>query len=206
MPPLSKQYCIISYTNIAGSYYNTLLIQLLCVNDTSCSRVTAVYLCTFCNFIIDTSLYVSNVFNIFASALQNTRSMPHQGEILQEAIKNSGISITRIVEELGITRPTIYRKFKDETVDYNFVRKIGDIINHDFSNDFTPLQQSFLPFVSSIVKPIVTNGVTSNVTPRVTQVQNPDSDPAKQLLALQVKYIALLEAYNELLLKVYGPK
>jgi hypothetical protein len=25
-------------------------------------------------------------------------------------------------------------------------------------------------------------------------------------LALQTKYIALLEAYNELLLKVYGPK
>jgi hypothetical protein len=47
--------------------------------------------------------------------------MPHQGEILQEAIKNSGISITRIVEELGITRPTIYRKFKDDTLDANFV-------------------------------------------------------------------------------------
>ena len=46
--------------------------------------------------------------------------MPHQGEILQEAIKNSGISITRIVEELGITRPTIYRKFKEETIDYSF--------------------------------------------------------------------------------------
>ena len=163
-------------------------------------------LCVVHNSIIDTSLCISYVFNIFALALQNTCSMPHQGEILQEAIKISGISITRIVEELGITRPTIYRKFKDETVDYNFVRKIGVIINHDFSNDFTPLQQSFLPFVSSIVKPIVTNSVTNNVTPRVTHVQNPDSDPAKQLLILQVKYIALLEAYNELLLKVYGPK
>ena len=163
-------------------------------------------LCVVHNSIIDTSLYISYVFNIFALALQNTCSMPHQGEILQEAIKISGISITRIVEELGITRPTIYRKFKDETVDYNFVRKIGVIINHDFSNDFTPLQQSFLPFVSSIVKPIVTNSVTNNVTPRVTHVQNPDSDPAKQLLILQAKYIALLEAYNELLLKVYGPK
>jgi transcriptional regulator with XRE-family HTH domain len=128
--------------------------------------------------------------------------MPHQGEILQEAIKNSGISITRIVEELGITRPTIYRKFKEETIDYNFVKRIGEIINHDFSEDFTSLQQSSLSFVTPPVKPIV----TSSVTPRVTQTQNSDADPSKQLLILQTKYIALLEAYNELLLKVYGPK
>ena len=128
--------------------------------------------------------------------------MPHQGEILQEAIKNSGISITRIVEELGITRPTIYRKFKEETIDYNFVKRIGDIINHDFSLDFTVTQQSTLPFVT----PVVRQAVTTSVTPRVTQPAAADSDPSKQLLILQAKYIALLEAYNELLLKVYGPK
>ena len=128
--------------------------------------------------------------------------MPHQGEILQEAIKNSGISITRIVEELGITRPTIYRKFKEETIDYNFVKRIGDIINHDFSNDFTVVQQSSLPFVTTPVRTPVTHSVTS----RVTSTQSPDPDPSRQLLALQAKYIALLEAYNELLLKVYGPK
>jgi predicted transcriptional regulator len=128
--------------------------------------------------------------------------MPHQGEILQEAIKNSGISITRIVEELGITRPTIYRKFKEETIDYSFVRKIGEIINHDFSQDFTVLQQSSIPFVTSVVRPVVTNSVTHRVTAPVST----DSDTTKQLLVLQTKYIALLEAYNELLLKVYGPK
>ena len=128
--------------------------------------------------------------------------MPHQGEILQEAIKNSGISITRIVEELGITRPTIYRKFKEETIDYNIVKRIGEIINHDFSNDFTVSQQSSLSFVTPTVRSAVTNSVTARVTP----AQNTDNDPSKQLLALQAKYIALLESYNELLLKVYGPK
>ena len=153
-------------------------------------------------FIVRTNLFNQRALYIFASALRNTLSMPHQGEILQEAIKNSGISITRIVEELGITRPTIYRKFKDETVDYSFVKRVGDIINHDFANDFTSLQQSSLPFVISVAKPIVTN----SVTPRVTPAQIPDSDVSKQLLVLQSKYIALLEAYNELLLKVYVPR
>jgi hypothetical protein len=128
--------------------------------------------------------------------------MPHQGEILQEAIKNSGISITRIVDGLGITRPTIYRKFKDETLDYAFVKRVGDIIGHDFSNDFTVVQQVSLPFVTH--KPDVTplHGVTSRLQP----VSQPEPDCSKQLLALQTKYISLLEAYNELLLKVYGPR
>jgi hypothetical protein len=128
--------------------------------------------------------------------------MSHQGEILQEAIKNSGISITRIVEELGITRPTIYRKFKEDTLDANFVKNIGQIIGHDFSQDFTMAQQSSLPFVT----PVTRTGVTNNVTPRVTPPVKTDSDLNNQLLVLQTKYIALLEAYNELLLKVYGPK
>ena len=38
----------------------------------------------------------------------------------------------------------------------------------------------------------------------VLQQQEPDC--AKQLLTLQSKYIALLESYNELLLKVYGSR
>ena len=128
--------------------------------------------------------------------------MSHQGEILQEAIKNSGISITRIVDELGITRPTIYRKFKEETIDYSFVKRVGEIINHDFSNDFTVSQQSSLSFVTTPVR----NTASSVVTQRVTSAQSVDADPSRQLLLLQAKYIALLEAYNELLLKVYGPK
>lgn len=128
--------------------------------------------------------------------------MSHQGEILQEAIKNSGISITRIVEELGITRPTIYRKFKEDTLDANFVKNIGQIIGHDFSQDFTMAQQSSLPFVT----PVSRASVTNSVAPRVTPSLKSDSDLNNQLLVLQAKYIALLEAYNELLLKVYGPK
>jgi len=128
--------------------------------------------------------------------------MPHQGEILQDAIKNSGISITRIVDELGITRPTIYRKFKEDTLDYSFVKKVGEIIGHDFSDDFTAVQQGVLPLVPQPV----TSNVTQSVSAKPSVLQGADADPVKQLLALQTKYIALLEAYNELLLKVYGPK
>lgn len=132
--------------------------------------------------------------------------MSHQGEILQEAIKNSGISITRIVDELGITRPTIYRKFKDETLDYAFVKRVGDVIGYDFSQDFTSLQQGVLPVALSHATQSVTKAVDRSVTGVSQAAVTSDNDPVKQLLLLQQKYIALLEAYNELLLKVYGPK
>ena len=128
--------------------------------------------------------------------------MPHQGEILQDAIKNSGISITRIVEELGITRPTIYRKFKEETLDPNLVKSIGHIIGHDFSSDFTLVNQSALP----IVIPVTRTASLQPVTSRIVTLANAETDLSKQLMTLQAKYISLLESYNELLLKVYGPK
>ncbi|MFD2786870.1 helix-turn-helix domain-containing protein [Hymenobacter rubripertinctus] len=132
--------------------------------------------------------------------------MPHQGEILQEVIKNSGISITHLVEELGITRPTIYRKFKDASLDYNFVKRIGEIIGHDFSQDFTTLQQVDLSLsVTPVSKPVTVTPDTP-VAMRNTVSLPADADSLKQLMTLQQKYIALLEDYNGLLLKVYGPK
>jgi plasmid maintenance system antidote protein VapI len=132
--------------------------------------------------------------------------MPHQGEILQDAIKNSGISITRIVDELGITRPTIYRKFKESVLDYAFVKRVGELIGHDFSGDFTSLQQTVLPLHVNTAVSNATNTNLARVTPRPSSLQADDTDTIKQLMALQTKYIALLEAYNELLVKVYGPK
>ncbi|QNE41182.1 helix-turn-helix domain-containing protein [Hymenobacter sp. NBH84] len=145
--------------------------------------------------------YRINIYN-FTNSSYNALDMPHQGEILQNAIKNSGISITRIVDELGITRPTIYRKFKDDTLDYEFVKKIGDIIGHDFSQDFTKSPQSVLSFVTNTPTKVSTHPALQRNTSAVT----PSQDQTEQLLALQTKYIALLEAYNELLIKVYGPK
>lgn len=132
--------------------------------------------------------------------------MPHQGEILQEAIKSSGISITRIVDDLGITRPTMYRKFKERELDYTFVKRIGDIIGHDFADDFTSLQQTDLSFSVTPVSKNVTNVSVGTVSTRTGVTVPSDADSLKQLMLLQQKYIALLEDYNELLLKVYGPK
>lgn len=132
--------------------------------------------------------------------------MSHQGEILQDAIKSSGISITHLVEALGITRPTIYRKFKEATLDYSFVKRVGDVIGHDFSADFTPQQQRSLPLTVTHVTQSGNVTPDKPVTPKAVSSHPLEADTQKQLMQLQQKYIALLEAYNDLLLRVYAPK
>ncbi|SDY03238.1 hypothetical protein [Hymenobacter psychrophilus] len=132
--------------------------------------------------------------------------MSHQGEMLQEAIKSSGISITRIVDDLGITRPTMYRKFKEQELDYTFVKRVGDIIGHNFADEFTTPSSPDLSFTVTPVSKSSNSSADSSATLRTAVTVSSDADSLKQLMTLQQKYIALLEDYNELLLKVYGPK
>ena len=177
----------------------------MCKRDEYVFTFVALYQCIIrtCSY----ALVTQNVLFIFTSRTPlHPISMPHQGEILQDAIKNSGISITRIVDDLGITRPTMYRKFKERELDYTFVKRVGEIIGHDFSNDFTLPQQTDLSFSVTPASKSVTSVTDGSNALRSVVTVGADADSLKQLMALQQKYIALLEAYNELLLKVYGPK
>jgi predicted transcriptional regulator len=136
---------------------------------------------------------------LYAAALQAaplvhvTRyAMSHQGEQLQEAIKQSGVPISRLVQELGITRPTIYRKFREATLDTGFVNRVSDIIGRSVTNEAL--------FVTHRQEPVPTQTVTNSVSspPSTTE------EFAKALITLQQKHIKLLEDYNVLLMKVYG--
>ncbi len=120
--------------------------------------------------------------------------MPHQGEILQDAIKQSGVSISRLVQDLGITRPTIYRKFREETLDEAFVKRVGELIGRVVTFDGT-----------DVTAPVLSSPSPS-VTSTPTLLTGSVTDPAKALIVLQEKYVRLLEDYNALLLKLYSPR
>lgn len=117
--------------------------------------------------------------------------MLHQGELLQEAIRQSGVPISKLVQELGITRPTIYRKFRDATLDDAFVKRvqviIGRTITHDTPNDFTLAEPAG----------------NRSITPRVTPAPIAPDDYANALISLQQKHIKLLEDYQALLTRLY---
>jgi predicted transcriptional regulator len=117
--------------------------------------------------------------------------MPHQGELLQEAIKLSGIPISKLVQDLGITRPTIYRKFREATLDVSFVTRVQEILGRSITPD-TP---------TSVTHSVPST--TSTVTPPFTNSPNTIEEYANALIILQQKHIKLLEDYQALLTKLY---
>ncbi len=60
----------------------------------------------------------------------------HRGKVIQDAVKKSGYKIIEITKKLGISRNTLYYKFSNAKVDYDFIIRLGHVINHDFSISF----------------------------------------------------------------------
>lgn len=72
--------------------------------------------------------------------------MEHRGEIIEKAIRNSGMPLTSIARKIGKSRQWIYLLFQNPNVSLNIVVKIGKIIYYDFSTDIKDLTLSNINF------------------------------------------------------------
>ena len=72
--------------------------------------------------------------------------MEHRGEIIEKAIRNSGMPLTSIAREIGKSRQWIYLLFQNPNVSLNIIVKIGKIIYYDFSTDIKDLTLSRISF------------------------------------------------------------
>jgi hypothetical protein len=113
--------------------------------------------------------------------------MQHRGEIVEKAVRNSGISIKRLHDTLGLSRGTIYNKFDDAYLDFDFIVKVGEVIKHDFSVDFPELAL----FPEEVADTSEVPGVLI--------------DCQRELMELQRKYIDLMESHLKLM-KLYQEK
>ena len=96
----------------------------------------------------------------------------HRGEILEAVIRRSGYSLKTLAERLGISRNTLYNKFKEHDLSYEFILKVGDLIHYDFTYDY----------------------------PEIKKKVGVDQDHhIAELWRLEQKYTRLLERYNKLL-------
>lgn len=103
----------------------------------------------------------------------------HRGEIVEDAVRRSGFSIKKLSERLGISRNTLYNRFREPELSYAFIIAVGNIIHYNFSLDFAELQ-------------VEDNEVNEG------PLRYTDQD-AIALLRLEKKYTNLLERYNKLL-------
>ncbi len=63
----------------------------------------------------------------------------HKGEIIENAVRQSGYSITEVARKLKISRRHLYNLFHKYNIDNDTVLLIGKIINHDFSGEIKGL-------------------------------------------------------------------
>ena len=102
--------------------------------------------------------------------------MQHKGQILEKAVRQSGMPLTKLSKKMDKSRRWIYNAFENENLSIEYILEIGNIIHYDFSNDIEDLKK---------YKEAADHFGTS---PKSNQ-----SDYWKN------KYLNLLEKYNELL-------
>ena len=103
----------------------------------------------------------------------------HRGEIVENVIRRSGFSLKKLSERLGISRNTLYNRFKEPELSYEFIIAVGNIIHYNFAPELPELQAE-------------ANEMGEG------PVGYADRDTV-ELLKLERKYTNLLERYNKLL-------
>lgn len=96
----------------------------------------------------------------------------HRGELLEAIVRRSGYSLKALSEKLGVSRNTVYNKFKEYNLSYDFIVRVGEIIHYDFTYEY--------PAIKTKLR-LNTNQSTSD------------------LWRLERKYSRVLESYNGLL-------
>ncbi|WP_022821882.1 hypothetical protein [Hymenobacter norwichensis] len=118
-----------------------------------------------------------------------TTGTKHRGEVVAEAVRKSGVKLTKLHTALGISRPTLYRRFEEANLDFDFIREVGKVISYDFSQEFPELKAG------------------PGVTPEPLAVFQLDNlEGCKdQLLHVYGLYTDILHKYNALLVKTSSP-
>lgn len=99
--------------------------------------------------------------------------MQHKGEIVEKAVRQSGMPLTKLVKRLGKSRKWIYNAFENPHLSIDYILEIGSIIHYDFSAEIKELNQNF------------------NL--------NDSSDGSNSVEFWKNKYLKLLEEYKVLL-------
>lgn len=68
--------------------------------------------------------------------------MIHRGEIVEKAVRTSGVNIVYVAEKMGHrSRSTIYRKFDDPNLPWDYIIRIYKVIKRDPVKDFPELSR-----------------------------------------------------------------
>ncbi len=104
--------------------------------------------------------------------------MEHRGEIIEQAVRKSGMSLVTVSKKMGKSRRWLYLQFENPLVSLDVVLQIGKIIYYDFSDEIQLLK----------VKTIV--------------AEQDDSSTLEEVVYWKEKYFKVMEEYHILLKKI----
>ncbi|WP_051189401.1 helix-turn-helix domain-containing protein [Daejeonella oryzae] len=106
------------------------------------------------------------------------------GEIVERVVRRNKVSISELARRMQVNRRSVYNWFDQKTLRMDIICKIGYVLGHDFSVDFPDaFGERGFAFMEKIVDSM-----------DETEQGHPNS-----VHYWMVKYISLLEKYNELL-------
>ena len=83
-------------------------------------------------------------YNLFYELAPTFVIMQHKGEIVEKAVRQSGIPLTKLVKRLGKSRKWIYNAFENPQLFLDVILEIGKIIHYDSSNEIKELKMSII--------------------------------------------------------------
>lgn len=63
----------------------------------------------------------------------------NRGEVVHEVVLKSGVKAARLCQALGISRATLNRRYQEPNLDFEFIRRVGEVIYHNFGEEFREL-------------------------------------------------------------------
>lgn len=109
------------------------------------------------------------------------------GQVIEHVVRKDHMGITELSRKLHVSRRTIYNWFDQESLNFDIICKIGNVINHDFSqefpDDFARIRDEERAKKNALME--AEGNSQPNFSTSVNYWMN--------------KYIQLLEKYNELL-------
>jgi predicted transcriptional regulator len=109
--------------------------------------------------------------------------MVHRGEIIKNAVHESGYSITTLAQRMKKSRRWVYYIFEKPNVSLDVVLEIGKIIHHDFSTEMKG----------------VSLYATQNTPSKKVHDRRVFNTTDEELHHWKEQYYSLLEKYNDLL-------
>eukprot|EP01132_Coremiostelium_polycephalum_P002984 gene2984-3726_t len=68
----------------------------------------------------------------------------NRGEILEAMVRKSPYSIKNLAKKLGVSRTTLYNKFKDKEVDYDFLLLVSQVVHYDLREELPDLSTKMI--------------------------------------------------------------